>query len=265
MNKLIIVRGGGDLASGIIHKLYRSGYHVLVLECPKPTAIRRHVSFCEAIYQQTMTIEGVKCEYVQTKEEACKVMSDGNVALMIDETGKIIEELKPDAVVDAILAKRNLGTHLAMAPVVIGVGPGFEAKRDVHVVIETKRGHHLGRIYCEGSAMANTGIPGVIEGYGKERVIHAPFDGKLKNVHQIGDIVQKDEIIAYLDNQPVYATIDGVLRGILRDDFIVWKGLKMADIDPRLNQQNNCNTISDKARCIAGGVLEALCMLGVRP
>ena len=179
-----------------------------------------------------------------------------------DPDGLWIDKLKPQIVVDAILAKKNMGTYKDMAPLVIGLGPGFTAGDDVHVVVETMRGHQLGRIITKGMAIPNTGIPGVIAGVGKERVIHSPAAGKMRNVAQITDIVKKGDIIAYIDDTPVYASLDGVLRGLLRDGFDIPKGFKIADIDPRISEQGNCFTISDKARTIAGGVLQAVLMYG---
>ena len=254
----IVVRGGGDLASGTVYKLFQCGFEVIILECEKPTSIRRYVSFSEAIYQGKTRVENVECELANTIDEIEEIIHNKKVTILVDPFGASLEALHPDVVVDAILAKKNLGTHMQMANIVIALGPGFEAGKDVHAVIETKRGHSLGRIYYEGQAIANTGVPGIIGGYGKERVIHAPCDGVLQCMANIGDIVEKGQCIAIINNEEVYATITGVLRGILPDGFNVWKGLKMADIDPRKEQVENCATISDKARCIAGGVLEAI-------
>ena len=248
-NKLVIVRGGGDIATGTIYKLYKCGFDVLVLEIKKPSAIRRNVSFCEAVYDGKKEVEGVTCYLAKDIEEAKKFLSE-NLACL--------KEFKPAALVDAILAKKNLGTKIDMAPVTIALGPGFEAGKDVDVVIETMRGHKLGRTIYEGFAIPNTNVPGVIAGFSKERVIHSPAEGTMKNVKKVTDTVKKGEIISYIDDTPVYATIDGLLRGLLRDGYKVTKGFKIADIDPRINEYENCFTISDKARCIAGGVLEAI-------
>lgn len=264
-NSLIIVRGGGDLASGTIAKLYKSGFTVLILETTNPSAIRRNVAFSEAVYQKTQTIENITCYYAKDLEEAIHLLCEKKLVILVDPDAACIAKLKPIAVIDAILAKKNLGTTRDMAPITIALGPGFCAKKDVDVVIETKRGHNLGRIIQEGSAAENTGIPGNIAGFTKERVIHSPADGILKNVCHITDTVKKDQQIATIktDNGevPVLATLDGLLRGLIRDDYPVTKGFKIADIDPRTDEYNNCFTISDKARCIAGGVLEALLFL----
>jgi xanthine dehydrogenase accessory factor len=174
----------------------------------------------------------------------------------------IIHLLKPLAVVDAILAKKNLGTSREMAPITVALGPGFTAQEDVDAVVETKRGHNLGRVLWEGCAAPNTGIPGIIGGYGRERVIHCPAEGILRNVKKITDTVTRGEVIAVVETRegtvPVKATLDGILRGLIRDGYPVTPGFKMADIDPRAEELGNCFTISDKARCIAGGVLEAI-------
>ena len=240
----LLVRGGGDLASGVIHRLYKCGYQVLVLECRKPSAIRRKVSFGEAVFDGISSVEGVTGRLIEDVSECQKVWEAGEIPILVDETGKVIKELRPDALIDAILAKRNLGTTREMAPLTVALGPGFEAGKDVDFVIETQ---------------------GVIAGYGKERVIHSPAAGIMHNRSKIGDIVEKDQIIAMVDATPVYASLTGVLRGIIRDGYEVPKGMKIADIDPRKEQKKNCDTVSDKARCIAGSVVEVLLANGVLP
>lgn len=262
IENLVIVRGGGDLATGTIYKLVQCGFSVLVLDIEKPSAIRRNVAFCQAIYDGRYTVEGMECICCNTIEESFQVMKDGKVAIMVDPKAECLEKVKPIALIDAILAKKNLGTTKDMAPITIALGPGFVAGVDVDAVIETKRGHQLGRVIYDGAAIKNTGIPGVIQGYGKERVIHSPCDGIVHPIKKITDIVKKDEIIAYVDQTPVRATMDGLLRGMIQGGYHVTKGFKMADIDPRIEEYDNCFTISDKARCIAGGVIEALLHLG---
>lgn len=263
MKELIVVRGGGDLATGTIHRLWSAGFRVLVLETDHPAAIRRQVSLCEAIYQGSATVEGLTAVKVENLSMLEAVWAAGNVPMLVDPEGKSIEQLKPAVVVDAILAKVNLGTRRDMAPCTIALGPGFVAGEDVDVVIETSRGHKLGRVIKQGPAKANTGIPGIIGGYGKERVIHSPAEGIMRNIHAIGDIVQKDEPIACVETPEgavsVNATISGIIRGLIRDGYPVTKGFKIADIDPREGELENCWTISDKARCIAGSVLEQVC------
>jgi xanthine dehydrogenase accessory factor len=262
MNNLIVVRGGGDLATGTIYKLKKCGFPVLILETEHPSAIRRNVAFCEAVYQGKQTVEDMTCYLAQSLEQAQQLLAEGKLAVLVDPDGASIPALNPLAVVDAILAKKNLGTNREMAPITVGLGPGFTAGEDVDAVVETKRGHNLGRVLWAGTAAANTGIPGIIGGYGKERVIHCPAKGILRNVKHITDPVSKGETIAVVETEtgsvPVTATLDGILRGLIRDGYPVHVGFKMADIDPRADELGNCFTISDKARCIAGGVLEAI-------
>ena len=272
MNKkiLIICRGGGDLATGIVHRLFRAGFPVLVLETDSPAAIRRQVSFSEAVYDGTATVEGVTAERIASANRASvnHVLEEGRVPLLVDPEGSSIPLLKPDIVVDAI---KNLGTAKEMAPLVIGVGPGFTAGEDVDLVVESMRGHNLARIFTTGSALPNTGIPGNIGGFTKERVLHAEAAGYMKNIRQIGDIVEKGEEIARIYEKmtedgtfsgsyvSVEASISGIIRGLIREGYHFQKGFKIADIDPRESELANCFTISDKARSIGGSVLEAVC------
>lgn len=275
MNKkiLIICRGGGDLATGIVHRLFRAGFPVLVLETDSPAAIRRQVSFSEAVYDRMATVEGVTAERIASADRASvdHVLEAGRVPLLVDPEGNSIAQLKPDIVVDAIIAKKNLGTAKEMAPLVIGVGPGFTAGEDVDLVVESMRGHNLARIFTIGSALPNTGIPGNIGGFTKERVLHAEADGYMKNIRKIGDIVEKGEEIARIYEKmteegifsgsyvSVEASISGIIRGLIREGYHFQKGFKIADIDPRESELANCFTISDKARSIGGSVLEAVC------
>ena len=275
MNKkiLIICRGGGDLATGIVHRLFRAGFPVLVLETDSPAAIRRQVSFSEAVYDGMATVEGVTAERIASADRASvnHVLEEGRVPLLVDPEGSSIPLLKPDIVVDAIIAKKNLGTAKEMAPLVIGVGPGFTAGEDVDLVVESMRGHNLARIFTAGSALPNTGIPGNIGGFTKERVLHAEAAGYMKNIRQIGDIVEKGEEIARIYEKmtedgtfsgsyvSVEASISGIIRGLIREGYHFQKGFKIADIDPRESELANCFTISDKARSIGGSVLEAVC------
>lgn len=262
MNNLIIVRGGGDLATGTIYKLKKCGFPVLVLEVPRPSAIRRNVAFSEAVYEGSQKVEDMTCYLAKSVDDAEKLLAEGKLTMLVDPTGEAISRLKPLAVVDAILAKKNLGTHKAMAPVTVALGPGFEAGKDVDAVVETQRGHNLGRVLWQGKAAANTGIPGIIGGYGKERVIYSPVAGILRNVCHITDTVKRGQTIALVEKDgeqiPVTATLDGLLRGLIRDGYPVLGGFKIADIDPRIEEYDNCFTISDKSRCIAGGVVEAI-------
>lgn len=255
---MIIVRGAGDLATGTIYELHKAGYHVLALECEKPTAIRREVSFGEAVYDGVKVVEGVTARKIDSVEEVNTVWNNGEIPVLIDAAGESIEKLHPLAVIDLILAKKNLGTRREMAPLVIGSGPGFTAGEDVDVVIETMRGYTPGKAIYEGSALADTGIPGMVGGYAKERVIHAPAEGILRQKYVIGDVVEKGTEIAFVGQTPVYATLTGILRGMIRDGMFVKKGMKIADIDPRLDQQEACYKRSDKAIAIAKGILNVL-------
>ena len=261
---LIIVRGGGDLATGTIHRLWSAGFRVLVLEAQHPAAIRRQVSLCEAVYEGETVVEGLRAVRIDALEQAQAVWAANAVPVLVDPAGESIRQAKPEIVIDAILAKKNLGTTRDMAPLTIALGPGFTAGQDVDVVVETKRGHRLGRIIREGTAIPNTGIPGVIGGYGKERVIHAQAAGVFQDVRKIGDIVEAGETIAHIESEdgtvtPVTTQITGILRGLLRSGYPVVPGFKVADVDPRKEELSNCFLISDKARCIAGSVLELVC------
>lgn len=258
MNNLVIVRGAGDLATGTIAKLHNCGFKVLALETKEPTTIRRHISFSSAVFDKKVCIEGITGTLINSVSELENL--DG-IGVMVDPNGDILNEVSPIAVVDAILAKKNLGTTINMSNIVIALGPGFNASVDCHAVVETKRGHSLGKIYYNGFAIKNTGTPGDINGFSKERVIHSPKTGKINVIHDIGSIVKLGDTIALIDDTPVIATMDGLVRGMIRDKMNVAKGLKIADIDPRCDQIKNCYTISDKARCIAGGVIEALLFL----
>ncbi|MBS6517041.1 MAG: EF2563 family selenium-dependent molybdenum hydroxylase system protein [Clostridium sp.] len=261
----ILVRGAGDLATGVILRLYCSGFKVAALECRNPSAIRRRAAFCEAVWTGETQVEGVSCRKADTLEQAEEIWSSGKIPLLIDETASSVQKFQPAALIDMILAKRNLGTDRSMAPITIGAGPGFTAGEDVDAVIETMRGHFLGRVIWEGQAIPDTGVPGEIQGFGAERVIHAPAAGRLffvkdekGNQIDIGASVKKGQTIAMIEETPVKASLDGVLRGLIREGFSVKKGLKIADIDPRPDQAEFCGTVSDKARAVAGGVLEAL-------
>lgn len=272
---LIVVRGAGDLATGTIHRLKKAGFRLLVLEAEHPAAIRRQVALSEAVYAGSARVENVEAVRMDVdlaekknrkellEQEMERIWKKDGVPVLVDPAGLSIAALRPAVVVDAILAKKNLGTTKEMAPLVIALGPGFTAGEDVDVVIETKRGHNLGRVIRSGSAVPNTGIPGIIGGYGKERVMHAQAEGILRNAASIGDIVEARAVIAEIETEngtvPVEASLSGLLRGLIRDGYPVTKGFKIADIDPRKEELQNCFTISDKARCIAGSVLEVIC------
>lgn len=254
---LVVIKGAGDLATGIAHRLKRSGFDIVMTEIDKPTTVRRTVAFSQAVFDNEVEIEGIKGVKVKDIDEIYNEIKKGNIPVIIDEKASIIKSLKPQVVVDAIIAKRNISTSIYDAPIVIGVGPGFEAKVDCHLVIETKRGHYLGKVIEEGTAIPNTGVPGNIGGYTRERIIRASSDGKIKPIVKIGDFVKKGQTVAYVDGVEILAEIDGIVRGMLQEGIEVFKGMKSGDIDPRC-EKNHCFTISDKARSIGGGVLEAI-------
>ena len=255
----VVIRGAGDLASGVALRLWRAGMDVVLLDVEKPTAIRRTVAFSEAIVHGKQTVEDVTAK-LAAAETAEETLAAGMIPVLVDPEGRSIPTLRPDALVDAILAKRNLGTRITDAPVVIGVGPGFTAGVDCHAVVETMRGHTLGRVIREGSAIPNTGIPGLIGGFAGERVLRAPTAGLFHPLRDIGDAVTEGEILATVAGQPMTATLTGTLRGILPEGTEVFPGMKAGDIDPRC-QRSHCFTASDKALAVGGGVLEAILAL----
>lgn len=261
MKEIIVVRGGGDIASGVIQKFHRSGFRVVVLEVKKPSFIRRTVCYGEAVYEKEIILEKSKAVLAHGIDEINRVVEKGNIAVTIDPCGDIIKKLKPLAVIDAILAKKNLGTTINMAPITIGLGPGFIAGKDVDIVVETMRGHDLGQLIFSGAAKNNTGIPGIIKGYGRERVIYSEVNGIIKSIKNIGDLVEKDEVVAFVGEVPIKSPLTGILRGLIRDGYEVTKGFKIGDVDPRKEEKKNCYTISDKARNIGGSALEAVLYL----
>ncbi len=260
---LILIRGAGDIATGIALRLYRAGMQVVMTDLPAPTAIRRTVCFSPAILRGETEVEGVRAVRAESAAQAKTLLAQGVVPVLPDPQCRCREELYPDALVDAILAKKNLGTAITDAPVVVGIGPGFTAGEDCHAVVETMRGHTLGRVIYNGSALPNTNIPGLIGGYAGERVLRAPADGIFRRLLDIGAEVQPGDIAGEVDGQPMRCTIGGVVRGILPDGTPVHKGMKSGDVDPRCKPEY-CTTASDKALAVGGGTLEAiLCLSGV--
>lgn len=256
MDNLVVIRGGGDLATGVAHRLFSARFPVVITELPVPQAVRRAVSFAEAVLRGVWSVEGITAR-LTTVDQVERILRQCEIPLLIDPEGETIPLLRPKVVVDAIMAKENPGTRRGMAPVVIGLGPGFTAGVDVDAVIETKRGHFLGRVIYQGQAEPNTGIPGEVQGVSAERVLRSPHPGMLRGVKKIGDLVKLSEIVAYVDETPVAAAMSGVVRGLLADQRIEHPGYKIGDIDPR-GDKRYCFTISDKARAIGGGVLEAI-------
>ncbi len=254
---LALIRGAGDLASGIALRLWHSGFDVIMTDIEHPTSIRRTVSFSEAVVNRRADVEDVSAQLAENITHARELMKRDILPVFADPDCKCREELCPDVLIDAILAKRNLGTKITDAPIVIGVGPGFEAGVDCHAVVETMRGHTLGRVIYKGSALPNTNIPGLIGGFAGERVLRAPDDGIFRGTHSIGDEVQAGDIVGYVGDKPMKCTISGVLRGLLADGTKTYKGMKAGDVDPR-GKKEYCYTVSDKALAVAGGVLEAI-------
>lgn len=265
-SRFIAVKGAGDLATGVIHRLSRAGFRVLATELPEPTVVRRTVAFAEAVTTGTMTVEGITAQLATTVEAIPTLFAQELVPILLDADGTLLHKLQPAVLVEATVSKHNSGITLHDAPIVIALGPGYEAGKDAHAVIETNRGHNLGRVYLSGSAEANTGRPGAIGGYTIERLLRSPCTGSISSIRQIGDMVQVGETVAMVktegtgDEVPVVALISGILRGLIRDGLHVHEGMKVGDIDPRAAREH-CFTISDKARAVAGGVLEAMLYL----
>ncbi len=257
----VLIRGGGDLATGVAWRLTRAGFRVCMTEVEYPTSIRREVSFSEAIYDGVKEVEGITAYRVTEVEEFDRIWKKNGIPVIVDPSGNTVDVLNPEVVVDAIMAKKNTGTSIDDALVVIALGPGFVAGKDVHAVIETNRGHNLGKVILNGSAERNTGIPGNIGGYTVERVLRSPKDGIFESDMRIGDFVKKGEIVGKVSRVDVISKIDGVLRGLIRPGIKVRKGMKVGDVDPR-GVREYCFTISDKSRAVAGGVLEAVMYLG---
>jgi len=264
-DSLVIVKGGGDLATGVAHRLHRAGFPVIVTEIAAPTMVRRTVAFAECVYAERVEVEGVWAERTggDTPEAmlaaARALLEAGTVPVLVDPRAEIVPLARPAALVDGILAKRNLGTRIDQAEVVVGLGPGFTAGVDCHAVVETARGHNLGRVILEGPAEPDTGAPGPIGGYTTERLVRAPAAGAFEPRAAIGDHVKAGQVVARVGGAEVRSQIDGVLRGLLREGIEVTEGLKVGDVDPRAKPEH-CRTISDKSRAIGGGALEAIMM-----
>ena len=253
---LVLIRGAGDIATGIALRLYRAGMQVVMTDLPHPTAIRRTVSFSEAMLKGQTRVENITARFVPV-EQVQSVLAAGEIPVLADPDCKCKELLQPQVLVDAILAKKNLGTIITDAPVVIAVGPGFTAGVDCHAVVETMRGHYLGRAIWDGPAQPNTAVPGLIGGYAGERVLRAPAEGIFRPVLEIGAQVQAGDVAGFVGETPMTCTIGGILRGILPDGTPVHKGMKAGDVDPRC-EKAHCYCASDKALAVGGGVLEAI-------
>jgi xanthine dehydrogenase accessory factor len=253
----VLLRGGGDLASGVAWRLHQSGFKIAISEISQPLAVRRTVSFCEAVYEKETEVEGVGALCIHDAREAFEVWAKGRIPVMVDPDAESRHVIQPHVLVDAILAKRNLGTTMTHAPLVIALGPGFEAGRDVHYVVETNRGHRLGRLLTSGSAQPDTGVPGPVLGITAKRVLRAPDEGLWESSKNIGDLLHKGETVGRVKDRTVQSEIEGVLRGLIKQGISVTRGQKIGDVDPR-GDRNSCFTISEKALAIAGGVLEGI-------
>jgi xanthine dehydrogenase accessory factor len=254
---MVLIRGGGEMATGIAHRLHRCHMKVLITEIAMPTSVRRNVTFAEAVYEGVQIVEGVKAVRVGSCDEAYGAWEQNQIPVFVDSEASTAKILKPDVIVDAIMAKKNGVARLTDAPVVIGVGPGFTAGIDVHAVIESNRGHHLGRVLWDGSAESDTGIPASVDGYTASRVLRVPQSGIFNALRAIGDVIAAGEPVATVNDKMIKAEISGQIRGLLRNGIQVQQGIKAGDIDPR-GERGYCDLISDKSRAIGGGVLEAV-------
>jgi xanthine dehydrogenase accessory factor len=254
---VVLIRGGGEVASGVAHKLARVHFRVCLTETSEPLAVSRGVAFCEAIYDGEKEIEGLVARRVESVSEIPKMWQESQIPIIVDPETSIKDTLKPDVLVDAIMAKRNLGTKITDAPLVMGLGPGFEVGKDVHVVVETNNSESLGKVIMEGEAEKNTGIPVAIGGLTHERALHSSGDGPFQTDKEIGELVTAGEMVALVAGQSVKAEISGVVRALLRSGTVVKKGTKLGEIDPS-GDKEACYTIRPRVRAIAGGVLEAI-------
>ena len=254
---VVLIRGAGEMASGVAWRLHQCGFRIILTEKSQPMAVRRKVSFCEAVFEKHMIVEGVEAQLIETPDERHPIWAERKIPILVDPDCDSKHVICPNVLVDAILAKKNIGTSLTDAPLVIALGPGFEVEKDAHFVVETMRGHNLGRLLTSGHAQPDTGLPGSVHGITTDRVLRAPENGRFQGALSIGDLVKKGDIAGTIAGKPVKAQIDGVLRGLIHDGVDVPKGLKIGDIDPR-GIIKDCYTISDKARAIGGAVLEGI-------
>jgi xanthine dehydrogenase accessory factor len=255
---LVLIKGAGDLASGVAYRLHRSGFPLLMTELPTPLMVRRAVSFGTAVYDGEITIEGVTARRVKDVQEGLAFAQAGEVIpVLVDPEAHAVEILKPKVLVDGVMAKHNTGTHMTNAPLVIALGPGFTAGVDCHAAVETNRGHWLARIIYDGSPEPDTKTPGKVKGYARGRVIRAPADGHLHPLVQVGARLSKGDLIGHVDGHEVRAMFDGVLRGLIHPSVPLTKGLKIGDLDPRA-VDCHCFTISEKSFAVGGAVLEAI-------
>jgi xanthine dehydrogenase accessory factor len=251
----VLILGAGEHASSTAHRLFRVGFDVAMTEVSTPMAVRRTVSFCSAVWDGETVVEGVSGRLWTLGQILPEALD--HVAVFVDPDAQVLDTWRPDVLVDARLLKRSGATSISQAPLVVSLGPGAVCGREAHLIVETNRGHDLGRIIESGGAAPDTGVPGPIGGFAAERVLRAPIGGFVRSVRRIGELVQAGEIVAWVGDEAVRTQISGVLRGILRDGVWATPNLKLADVDPR-GEVRACFTLSDKSRTISGGVLEAI-------
>jgi len=253
----ILLKGAGDLGTGVAWRLRRAGFPVVITELAQPLVVRRTVAFASVVYDREITIDGITARHAESFDDARRLLNDGVIPVLVDPTTRAREYFKPSILIDAVMSKRNTGTRIDDAPFVLALGPGFTPNVDCHAVIETQRGHDLGRVWWRRAAEPNSGVPGDIGGKSGERILRAPCDGAMQAIRSIGDTVNAGEVVARVGNDAVRATFTGILRGLAHDSIMIKQGMKIGDIDPRAKREN-CFTISDKALAIGGGALEAV-------
>jgi len=258
INKVkFIIKGAGEMGSGIAWRLHQAGFkRIVMLDTDNPMAVRRSVCFCEAVYDGVKVVDGITAVAIKTSREIEETLNKSQIPVVVDPSWRTISTWRPEVVIDAILAKKNIGTQIDEAELAIGLGPGFCAGVDTHVVIETNRGPNCGRLIYEGCAEKNTSIPGSVMGHDVARVVRAPATGKFKAAVLLNDTVKAYDILGSVNNQLVKAQIDGQVRGLIRDKILVKNGVKIGDIEPRNHVDNNL--VSDKSLALAGAVLEAV-------
>jgi len=254
---LVVIRGGGDLATGVAVRLHRAGFPVVVLEMEKPLAVRRLVAMAEAIYAGQVIVEGIEARRAASADAVPSLLQAGVLPVLVDPQAASIAILRPAAIVDGRMRKAPSELPLDAARLIIGLGPGFEAGVDCHAVIETRRGHHLGRILWQGSASADTKVPEAVEGYAVDRVLRAPRSGTMHGLLPIGSLVRQGDAVLAINGRQVFAPFDGALRGLLHDGLLVERGMKVGDLDPR-REARFCTEVSDKALAVGGAALEAI-------
>jgi xanthine dehydrogenase accessory factor len=256
-HSLVLVKGAGDLGTGVVWRLHKAGFPVIITELAQPRVVRRTVAFASAVYEGEIAVEGVTAWRASSFDEAKALIDDDIIPVLVDPQTRSREFFEPIILIDAIMAKQNTGTHISDAPLVMALGPGFEPKVDCHAVIETKRGHNLGRVFWDRAAEPNTNTPGEIVGKSADRVLRAPRDGQVAGVKKIGEQVIAGELLATVDGSSVQAPFDGILRGLAHDGLGVRASAKIGDVDPRSNREY-CFTISDKSLAVGGAALEAI-------